>query len=205
VRGSLTRRTVAPLMAAALLVAQTHGVAANNFGSDWDRTCDTTTAAQCIGWDINGVQEFGLHAVEANQAAATRYACTEIYAKVANLGCWEIIASDWGVDVYDGDYGTQWFAWTACAAGALTKGSAANHTKSCFPQVLKYDLSHPTAYDTLSERRKIACHEFGHSYGLRHSTTSGDGTSTCMTPVATQSTVIGISSHDKSHLNGYFQ
>ncbi len=190
-------------MAAALLVTQTQAVAANHFGSDWEDPCDTAKSAQCVGWDSNGVQEFGLHAVEANQAAATRYACTEIYANVANLGCWEIIASDWGVDVYDGDYGTQWFAWTACAAGALTKGSAANHTRSCFPQVLKYDLSHSTAYDTPSERKKIACHEFGHSYGLRHSTT--DGTSTCMTAVATQSTVIGISSHDKSHLNGYLQ
>jgi hypothetical protein len=122
---------------------------------------------------------------------------------VTDLTCGEIYPA-FGVNVYDAEYGSQWLAWTACATGATMQGSAANHTRACNPQLLKYDLSHATAYDTLTERRKIACHEFGHTYGLRHSTAAGDGINTCMTFDPTDATVVGISAHDKSHLNGYY-
>lgn len=202
----ISRRHATTLVAVMLLLTQAGPVTANNFGSDWNHTCDATDASQCIGWWTNGYQEFGLHSVEANQAAATRYACTSIYNPVADLECVEPPTFPvFGVDVYDESYFSQWFAWTQCSSGATKQGSIADHTLSCMPQQLRYDLSHSTAYDTLNERRKIACHEFGHSYGLRHSTVAGDGTATCMTTVATQSTIVGISAHDTSHLNGYYQ
>ena len=190
-------------LAAVILLSQVQPVAANNFGSDWNHTCDSTYASQCMGWWVNGYQEFVLYAVNAPQAEATRYACTYIFNPVTNLECTEPPTTPvFGVDVYDESYGTIYYAWTACASVATMGGSSASHTRSCVPQQLRYDLSHAAAFDTVDKRRKIACHEFGHTYGLRHST---EGTGTCMTAVATDSTVVGISAHDKSHLNGYYQ
>jgi len=197
------RRAATMLIAAVAVFSQSQVAVANNFGSDWDHTRDNTDLSQCVGWWKSGYQEFAFYDVGANQASAVRYACTNIYDPVTDLECVEPPTLPiFGVDVYDGSYGTKWYAWTQCATGAAKQGSAADHTKACIPQQLKFDLSHTAAYDTATERRKIACHEFGHTYGLRHST--GDGTSTCMTAKAIDSTVVGISSHDKSHLNGYY-
>jgi len=180
--------------------AQPTLVMGNNFGSDWDNPCDATTASQCVGYLVT-VQEWQAASLEAGQLSATQYACTEIFDPVADIGCREIYPAFY-VTVYDGSYGTQWFAWTACSGSAVYKGNSGDHTRACASQNLKYDTSHATAFDTQTERRKIACHEMGHTFGLRHST--GDGTSTCMTAVATQSTVVGISTHDNSHLTNYY-
>lgn len=192
----------AVLLTVALALAAPPPVAGNNFGSDWQAPCDATDASQCVGY-TDYLQELELRSLEANQDAATRYACTYIYRPAPDVDCGVKPSTDL-VLVFDGNYGSQWLAWTACSTIAVYKGTAANHTRACKPQYLRYDLSHTTAYDTQTERRKIACHEIGHTYGLRHSTTPGDGTATCMTFVATQATVEDISAHDESHLASYY-
>jgi hypothetical protein len=173
---------------------------ANHFGSDWEDPCNTAQASQCVGY-LGTIQEWQAASLGAGQLSATQHACTQIYDPVADIGCREIYPAYY-VTVYDDSYGSAYYAWTACSSGAAYKGNSGDHTRACAPQSLKYDISHTSAYDTQSERRKIACHEMGHTFGLRHST--GDGTSTCMTATATQSTIVGISAHDESHLISYY-
>ena len=193
-------RRFAGLLVAATLFAQPTLVLGNNFGSGWDHTCDATAASQCVGYLIS-TQDWQGASLGAGQLSATQYACRSIYDPVTDISCQEIYPAFY-VTVYDDSYGSAYYAWTACSGSASYKGSSGDHTRACALQLLKYDISHATAFDTQTERQKIACHEMGHTFGLRHST--GDGTSTCMTAVATQSTVVGISGHETSHLTDYY-
>lgn len=48
----------------------------------------------------------------------------------------------------------------------------------CVPQAIRYNLGFPDKYDQPSKRAYIACQEFGHTLGLRHSSNRGS----CMFP-----------------------
>lgn len=199
----MAHRQVATLVAALFVLVQVRPVMANNFGSDWSDPCNATVSSQCVGY-LSTTQEFSIsNGVGQGVADATRWACTYVYDPVADVGCHEIYPAFY-VNVYDGNYGTTWYAWTACSSTATFKGVAADHIRACAPQVFKYDIGHTTAFDTQAERRKIACHELGHTYGLRHSTATGDGNNTCMTTTATNATVTNISAHETNHLNNYY-
>ncbi len=81
------------------------------------------------------------------------------------------------VRLYDDDFGLNGvFAWVNCPDGATRSG--ADPLEGCFNQTLKYNLAY-TFDDTFytSEGRKyMACHELGHTVGLRHTSSS----SSCM-------------------------
>lgn len=81
------------------------------------------------------------------------------------------------VGVTDASYGsTGDWAWTACADNAVYGGSEASFSRWCRSQDLVFNLSYKaTKYFTLDKTRAIACHELGHTVGLRHDTTA-----TCM-------------------------
>lgn len=197
---SLVRRSLALCAALCLLLSGT--VSASNFGSNTAayqtvaHACDTTTSSQCIA--NNGLHSYFLSTVEANQAAATRYACSSVYEPVYEVSCSEGTSStNVDVVVYDGLYGTGFWGWTACASTASYGGSDPN--RYCFPQVLKYDLSNQGEFNLQSEQRYLGCHEFGHSLGLRHSSS----TSSCMYTSAASSQV--LTSHDVSELNSHYQ
>ena len=97
-------------------------------------------------------------------------------------------------DTYDVD---RVWAWTTCATGATYGGS--DPARWCRPQLIRYDLSDGSAFDTLTERRYVACHEFGHSFGLRHSSNQ----SSCLFP--NQATSAVIVSHDVNERNAHYQ
>ena len=131
--------------------------------------------------------------------AATRYAAVNIYDPVADVAVVEQ-TNGLNVDliVQDGNFDVEGvWAWTACAPNATYGGS--DPTRWCRPQRLRYDLTDAGAFDTLSERRYVACHEFGHSFGLRHSTNQ----SSCLFPNQATSTV--IVSHDATELNARYE
>jgi predicted Zn-dependent protease len=87
-------------------------------------------------------------------------------------------------------------AWTECADGATTGGTDPH--AYCVPQWLRYVLSDTTAYDTVGERNSIACQEFGHTLGLRHTSS----TSSCMYTFRT--TQAGLVTDDTTELNGHY-
>lgn len=65
-----------------------------------------------------------------------------------------------------GDNGA--FAWVNCPEGADEGG--ANPNRWCYGQILTWNLfpGYDYANDTAQERRSRACHELGHTFGLRH-------------------------------------
>jgi len=190
-------------MAGALMGLVIAGTAvAGNFGSNTAsggtpaHACDTDAASQCIA--DNGVHLWYPQDVTADLLAATRYASTSVYDPVADVYTFEWSSSDY-VDVIVRDEFTgldDAVAWTECADGATTGGTDPN--AYCRPQWLRYDLADTAAYDTLAERRAIACQEMGHTLGLRHSSS----TSSCMyTYVTTQQ---GLVQHDIDELNAHY-
>ena len=101
------------------------------------------------------------------------------------------------VRVWDWNYGDNGLlGWVDCPEDNTGTGGAGS-TRWCRGQILRYNgWFDGTSYDTLSWRRSVACHELGHTVGLRHAV--GD----CMTTGATPHTF--LSSHSEGHINGYY-
>jgi predicted Zn-dependent protease len=198
-QGELREILVAVLFAVAL---GAQPALASNFGSNTAayntpaHPCDATASSQCIA--NNGTHWWYPSALLANQLAATRYASDSVYDPVADVDTVEMTSSS-NVDVivYDSNYGSSYWAWTACSTTATYGGS--DPDRWCRPQLLRYDTSHTTAYDTTTERRYLACHEMGHTLGLRHS----GNTVSCLYPNQATSTL--LASHDTGELNAQYQ
>jgi hypothetical protein len=189
-----------------LATVQPPTTAASNFGSNTasggtpKHACDTTTSSQCIA--NNGTHVFCFSAVGSSIVADTRTIITNAYDSLSSISTSEQSCSCdpsvCGVDlqVFDSDYNTSFWAWTACASGAHFEGT--DPRRWCKPQNLKWDTGTSSNWNTTAGRKYIACHEVGHSLGLRHST----GSSSCMVPNTITTHV--LTSHDQSMLNNWY-
>lgn len=98
------------------------------------------------------------------------------------------------VYVYDYDYGENGLvAWVHCPPGATTGGTFTSGW--CKGQKLRFNNAYLGYYDTYDERAHVACHELGHTVGLRHET---GGLNSCMdfgTPYK------DLTPHDRTEIN----
>jgi hypothetical protein len=197
-------RLLAVTTSLVLAALQPAGAIASNFGSNTAsggtpaHACDTTTSSQCIA--NNGTHVFCFSAVGSSIVADTRTIMTNDYEALSSITTSEqsCTCSTCSLDlqIFDADYNTSFWAWTACASGATFGGS--DPRRWCKPQNLKWDLGTASAWNTTAGRQYIACHEVGHSLGLRH---SGDTTS-CMFP--NRITTHVLTSHDQSMLTTWY-
>jgi hypothetical protein len=105
----------------------------------------------------------------------------------------------------------QALAWTQCNGPASDPlmtygGSEANHDRWCKPQVLRYNTFFRTShFPTDAKQRYIACHELGHTIGLRH-TNETSGTCLLKATITPNSvpTVTTTSSHDRAMIAGHY-
>lgn len=74
------------------------------------------------------------------------------------------------VNVYDGVYGDGWYGLYSC--------KELNEAGECETSDVKLDTDEVGTEQR--RRRKTYCHEFGHSVGLRHYGSGGDGHVGCM-------------------------
>lgn len=182
-----TRRVLARSLLIATAAALTlSSVTYGRFGSSFDgRICDNTPQSQCVADNSNhtvSVFVTGSYATQIRWAMANYtsvappISMTESYPSPPNYA---------DVQVNFITSATAALSWGQCAAaagsgGVTYGGSDAGHTRWCRPQIIYYNLTYESGYfPTDNNKRYIACHELGHTIGLRHPA-SGEPTATCM-------------------------
>lgn len=137
-------------------------------------------------------------AVGAQLKSATLGRMSSAYTAATDVTMSETTSStNYDVRVLDNSYGLNGAAaWVVCPPAAIEGGT--DPSRWCFGQDLRYNLSYPNYYDTASERSWLACHELGHTIGLKHTTASNS----CLRETHNGTTL--LSSHDISHVNSNY-
>jgi hypothetical protein len=137
------------------------------------------------------------NAVTAHTPTVYNFAANEVSLYVVTSGFYDVRVWDYAASE------NGYWAWTWCAIPATYGGSAASHTRYCYPQELIFNLTYKSSYYiTQAKTNAIACHEMGHTLGLRHFNTS----SGCMKspPTGSSYNYTDITSHEDTHLkDGY--
>lgn len=170
---------------------------ANSFGSNVSHPCDDTVYAQCIADNWTHTVYLGYLGGGAIMLGPSSTAINHINT-ARDVSVVQTIASSRDVNVIQGSYGdVVYWAFAACADGATYGGI--DPGRWCRPQVVAYNMTHPTSWWTnVSSKIGVACHELGHTLGLRH---RPDTDSTCMVDPPNDSDETQLDAHDFNHLN----
>lgn len=192
--GWTVRAVIAAILVSALAPVN---VNASNFGSQCATTPPPWNIPTCVSLGNNNVHNYYFSSVEVNQRAAVNWASLNVY-NPTDLHTSETVDSSANdVIVRDSTYGLNGiWGWVDCDSTCPKTGAHPNRTGQ--RQGLRFNLSYPNAFDTTFERRYMACHEFGHTVGLRHN----GATSSCMYADVAVSNV--LNSHDISHINAKY-
>jgi hypothetical protein len=188
------RRFGTVAIAAAGLVLLAPSVSGSNFGSS---NCGPDPVlSNCIANNYtHGVYFANL---ETAQASATDLSLTYDYNPTDLLAFQETSVGVADAKAFDYAYGMNgWWGWVICPSSSAKGGS--NPNVWCKPQELRYNLTYRTvAFSDPLKRAYMACHELGHTVGLRD---SGDDDS-CMFDDEVTSGV--LTSHDVGHIDAKY-
>lgn len=202
-------RTVA--IASAVLAVLISGTAiATNFGGPKDagKHCDTTLSSQCVA--ANGVHTVCIVNGTTAHKNATRNRIDH-YDDMSFLIVTEVGAPCGnGFDVHVRDVNlpnTEAIAWTKCKSGATYGGSETPlpGTRWCMPQEFIWNTAYDWVIDSDTNKHMVACHEIGHTFGLRH---RSKGASSCMVGSTIDPLYVNpwtvTDSHDRAHLDARY-
>jgi hypothetical protein len=186
-------------------------------GSNWGVTdhtheCDGTVFSQCNA--RSGIA-YVFFAVVTDPDGfikpATRWEMTNEFTPIPDIVAFEttdLFAAT--VRIYTSDNNNGYWSWTTCAGGAA-KGNQGTRYAWCDPQVLYFNngvnYGFPTKFNSESQARAIACHELGHTYGLRHATSASDGGSNWSASCMKKSQSVNIhltNGHDEPALTALY-
>lgn len=194
-------------LALAVALATIGPILAGNFGSNTTsggtlaHICDGTPASQCIADNWTHTVYINYMTSASAMWNATIYAVNH-YNGVADVSVVLSTASSRDVNVLQVSHGnTEYWAYTTCDENAVKGGADPN--RWCKPQWILYNMTHPFPWDDTTQhpsgRDAVACHEMGHTLGLRHVFNS---VTSCMD--SNQTTEKAYSAHDRDELNGQY-
>jgi hypothetical protein len=202
-RSGLIRLLTSNVLAAAIGVAAIGSALASNFGSNTGgvspaHPCDATAQSQCIADNWTHTTYIGYLASNALMRGATIYAVGH-YDGNRDVSSILTTASYRDVLVVQASHGDSgYWAFTACDEVAVYGGTDPN--RWCRPQWIVYNMTHPFSWHaTLAGRETVACHEMGHTLGLRH---VADAVVSCMD--SGQTTERTTNAHDNDELNAKY-
>lgn len=185
---------------AVLLTAAVPGAKANFGGpADAGRACDDTIHSQCVAENFFHTISY-LSSLDSRYVTAANYAAQlwhdGIPGQLTDMAVYYNVAYGTTNDlrISDGDFSDNGFyAWVRCASTLNSSGNLGLSRDGepmnwCKPQLFYFNNWYTDRdYHTSDELKAIACHEIGHSMGLRHrSQTSGTGS--CMRTNPTRDT-----------------
>jgi hypothetical protein len=117
------------------------------------------------------------------------------------------LATVWVKDVVDVDIDAR--AWTRCADSPDSGDyGGTDPYRWCEPQVIVYnDGGHPVRFDSPNKRKRIACQEIGHTYGLRHAIAANGGDffrNSCMWEDGGLTTNLNLTAHDVKQITNRY-
>lgn len=168
---------------------------ATNFGSQGSTgTSGTTSGVFVANNNVHNVAERNLTATYSDGLTSTIDYDYNDYPAALWTNSWEAPSCTSAHDVcaYDSSYGNNGLnGWNACAASNAT---GSHPDMVCTQNVMKINETYaPPAW-------RIACHELGHTTGLRHTSDSGS----CMKTTSSGGTSKVLTSHDRDHLENEY-
>lgn len=180
---------------------------ATNFGATSASSCGYTQgnsgpspATNCVS-KANNATHAVRYSTLGNQwtgiDAATTGRISSVYNPISGFTAYvtttDPVPDVWVYDLYYGTTGI--IAWVDCPASNSGVGGSGT-SRWCRGQILRYNAT----YQNYAVGSQIACHELGHTIGLRHRTTTGS----CMYTYGDILAANTLDSHDISHVEaGY--
>lgn len=188
-------RALGVLSLATALALTATSAAASNFGSEGTAGASGTTNGVFLtanaSWSVAKVSLTSTYSNGVSSALSQQYNPTDLnVSEYSPPGCGGSYGS-YDLCVFDANYGDNGLnGWNACAGS--TSGSHPNMVCSMAYVRINTYYSPPAV--------RIACHEMGHSVGLRHTSEAAS----CMKRSADGGTSASLSAHDTGHLNGHY-
>ncbi len=179
-RRNLSARALRAIAIASAVSLAATATAYARFGSSYDHICDSSVYAQCIAPDAYETVSINIGGSYTTQVRWVMANYTSVAPPVQMVEFYPFPPNYSDVLVGSTTSPTQALAWTQCDTAATYGGSDASHTRWCTPQRFYYNLTYESTYfATDNAKRYLACHEMGHTVGLRHPLSS-EPQATCM-------------------------
>jgi Matrixin len=205
-RGRFLARQVVFLIFVTAVLINPAPARASNFGS----ICDASGCVSVANNVQHAVRESGLllNDIPGLRAAVTDRVRT-VYDPldlVAYVTTTDPLPDVWAHDDNYGPSANDVVAWVDCD-GTNTGTGGTHPNRWCRGQIMRFNSYYyhfsSRVYDDDAQRQNVACHELGHTVGLRHHETV-PAVGSCMYRIVGVNQTTILNPHDRAHINAYY-